>query len=629
MLAVSRLFGDGAVLQRDQLITIWGRSSPSASLSVTVAGDSATARADDQGSWSMQLPPRHAGGPYTMTISSQSDSSRETLEVSDLWFGDVWLLAGQSNMELWMGRVADRYGDSPSGSNDGGVRFFTVPQKTDFHGPQVRLMDGEWTVAGRDDLTNVSGVGFFFARALRERHPDVPLALLQTAIGGTPIESWMDQCDLNRLGLSSDHFASLGNDEFLEVLTAEDERAAAAYQDDVRRLDRGLTEHWEAPDYDDSQWKEIGLDQAGPQQHEISGPAVVWFRKTIEVPEKYVGRSGRLAFGTLIDADDCFVNGSLIGSTGYRYPPRNYDIPKVPHRMTIAVRLRVDSSSGGGFTPGKAHELLIDDAAGTTTRIDLDDAGKWKYSKSTDLPEAPQQHFLAYEQSGCFNAMISPLSGTGLTGVLWYQGESNATRTPQRYADKLMTLIQSWRALFHSPELPFLFVQLPNIGFEAQGWARLRDEQRKALVMDRTAMIVSLDAGEDNDLHPLDKQTVGKRLAYAADSLAYGADHTAMGPLIAATITRPGNLILTFTCAGTGLCASSDIAFELSDTGNWADAKTVFGKISSHDTVTIALECDTVFGPDARIRYAWGQSPKPILKNEEGLLASPFEVLVH
>lgn len=625
-LSVCPLFARGAVLQRGRPITVWGRASSGAAVTVSIDGDSASGLVNADGEWQVELPAHPAGGPYVLTV----ESGGNRIEIDDVLVGDVWVLGGQSNMQLWMSRVTSRFPDELDKADDGAVRFYMVPEACRFNGPVDEMEPSCWLVEGRDDLGGVSAAGFFFAKHLR-RQVDVPLGFLQTAIGGTPIDTWIGEEWLERLGLLPDDFAKWRDGEYTRRLSANNEADQTRFAADADALDRGLRERWQRTDFDDGDWNQIALADAGPSVPELSSPGVVWFRTTIRVPEELTGCPGRMRFGTLTDADWCYANGELIGQTGYRYPPRNYEIDAMPAMLTLAFRLRVDTNRGGGFMMGKRHEILVDTPQGVRC-LDVDRVARWRFRKSCDIPPAPEQFFPSRVPSACYNAMIAPLKRYGVAGVLWYQGESNANRTPLRYADKMLALIQCWRKEFGEPDLPFIYAQLPGISFEAKGWAKIRDEQRRALALDNTAMITLLDCGEFNDLHPLDKDTVGKRFAIAADALVYGADHESMGPLIARASRREGSLTLWFThCAG-GLalmpgCASDDLVFELVDPmlGGGA-SQMVHGIIASPSTVRIDLPGDMVIGADARIRYAWADCPDPVLCNGEGLPAAAFEL---
>lgn len=669
-LELDPLFRDGAVLQRNQAVHIWGESRPEARVSVSLTRSGtdnrewSSAYADARGRWRMTLPAHPAGGPYELCV----ESGQSVVRARDLLFGDVWLLGGQSNMWLWMNRVAARYPGELDCARDSTIRFFLIDQEADFSGSRTRTAGGGWLVEGRDDMSVVSAVGFFFAKHLRaDAGVDVPLGFVQAAIGGTPIEPWIAEPWLRKLDLIPGDYGRWGEPGYAERAEAAAAERFERFVAQADAVDRGLVECWQDPAFDDSDWGETALAEASSDHDpELGEPGMFWFRKTIDLPDNVAGKPATLRFGTLVDADDCYLNGEPIGHTGYRFPPRNYAIAALPKHMTLAFRLRVNTGADGGFTAGKRHMIVIDPTAATDGAgnpmprgdgslpcvwpavgpdedshgtgpidvIDVDALGPWRYRRSATFGPAPAKVFPTREPAGCYNAMIAPLRGLALTGVLWYQGETNASRGPAGYAEKMLALVQCWRSLFRRPDLPFLYVQLPNLTLQARGYARLRDEQRKALVLDRTAMVVTLDVGEDNDLHPIGKEPIGRRLAIVADALVYGGNHEFMGPLVSRAWKEESAVVVRFTHCGGGLCVRDEadagaVPFELIDpSGEWPMLK-VTGRVSSENEVTIAMPWGVMPGEDALLRYAWGESPDPVLRNGAGLLASPFEVMLN
>lgn len=622
---LSPVFSAGMVLQRDTSSRVWGYGDPGSLVRVTLDHASGTAEVDVSGHWQLVLPAHAAGGPYVLcaTSTDRSGVAGGEILVEDVLFGDIWILAGQSNMQLGMGRLKDRYQDEVDHADDDRIRFFRVPESVSFRGPLDDVQGGFWEVVGRDDLTDVSGVGFFFARAIR-RDQDVPLGLVQVAIGGTPIETWMSGPRLKSLGYLGAQPEDYPVPEDSAAFQRSEDDAEVAYRRDVDRSDRGLVEEWFAEDFDDSTWDRLDLDRAWRLHDAFAGPGVVWMRCRVGIPSSYQGHPARLNLGTLVDADECYVDGRLVGSIGYRYPPRVYSIDRLGTQVQITVRLHIDTDQGGGWTPGKHHSLTITDM--DRAEVNLDVKGLWSFRRGVWAPPAPVRHFQSRVPSSCFNAMVAPLGGMQLCGVLWYQGESSASRTAEGYARKFMGLIQDWRTLFNRSDLPFVYVQLPNLRIESQQWPRLRDEQRKVLILDQTAMVVAFDLGEDNDLHPLNKEAVGERLAYTAQALVYGADHPAMGPMISHAERREEGIVLHFTGTGAGLVARGPLTFELVDTLSGGGPRTVQGAIVSHDNLLIPVDSDRVLGNPVFVRYAWSHSPRPFLANAEGLLASPFEI---
>jgi sialate O-acetylesterase len=623
-LTLARWISDSAVLQRDQPIVLRG----TALLGVEVrAGfdneEMHVGRANEQGKWSMTVPAHAAGGPHTLTV----ESGDEQQTVSDILFGDVLILGGQSNMQLWMGRLVSRYPLELSHAHDTAVRFFPIHEDENFDGPIDSLRSGNWLVEGRDDISQESGVGYFTAKRLRAEHPDVPIGLIETAIGGTPIEPWIDEARLRRLGRDMSLLDAWKQTGYPQARMTAYHHAFDEWINTLQRLDAGVLGQWSAPDFNDSDWQSVSLAEAGTDSDLFNQPGTVWMRRSVRIPQEFVGSPMLLRLGTIIDADDCWVNGSLIGQTAYRYPPRDYQIASAPQTLQITLRIRVDGVVNGGLTAGKQHALCIqtdtDRQKGTWSQlIDLNE-GEWKVRRGARIWPAPAQPFASRVPAGCFNAMIAPLTSLGCAAIVWYQGESSATRGPEGYGNTMIALIQSWREVFNNPHLPFVEVQLPNIGFEARGWARLRNEQRAVLALDNTAMAVTLGLGENNDLHPTNKDGVAARVVWALDSLVYHALHSPSGPQVAHVSQTQGRIRILWTNCDQGLKALAPLSVQILVPGQ--PVLTLPAHIVSSDEVDVPLSDDTVLPPGTLVRFQWGDAPAPLLENGCDQVATPFE----
>jgi sialate O-acetylesterase len=365
---------------------------------------------------------------------------------------------------------------------------------------------------------------------------------------------------------------------------------------------------------------------------------VVWFRKRITIPDDCVGKYGELRFGTLEDADDFYIDGKLVGHTDYQYPPRNYPIGPLPKSFVLAIRL-VSYYGTGCFSAGKTHCVVVGENGETCKVLDIDAMGSFAMRRACLLPPKYPPLFFSQMAIGDFNAMIYPLRKLAVAGALWYQGESN-TGAPEGYARKFARVITSWRELFEQGDFPFIFVQLPNIGLRAEdadGWSRIRDEQRKTLAVANTAMAVTVDVGEDADLHPLDKLSVGERLAICAEGVYYGSSAEFMGPLPERAWVEGTTLYVQFSHVGDGLASLGPIVLEIGRGEGGCDTK-VTAEIANDDTISAPLPGewhdekwqDEKKGSvvDTVVRYAWSSSPRVLLANSAGLLASPFEMAV-
>lgn len=548
-----------------------------------------------------------------------------TVTLADVLFGDVWLCSGQSNMELALDRVADEYPDIVSGYTNDRIRQFLVPDRYDFNRTHEDLESGSWEAARPENLPGFTAVGFFFARETYERE-QVPIGLINAALGGSPVESWMSEAALKRF---PDAYAEMQQFRDTAMVAELEARERAVQADWLRQLntaDAGLRSpvRWSAATLDDGNWREMQVPGYWADQGAGWLNGSVWLRRTVDVPEALAGREARLWLGRVVDQDSVWLNGTFVGTTGYQYPPRKYTVPAGVLRAgenTLAVRV-INGGGKGGFVPDKPYFLAV---AGVDT---LDLRGTWKYRVGAPMDPQPGTTFVRWKAGGLFNRMIAPLRDYPLRGVLWYQGESN-TGDPEGYGHTFPALITDWRNQWNDPDLPFLFVQLTNFMDPTprpteSNWARLRQAQLEALALPHTGMAVTIDVGEWNDIHPLDKESVGHRLALAAHRVAYGNPDAPYSPYPAETTFAGGEVRITL--AGTGQLALKNgddrpRYFEIS-----GDGKRFVRASARLEGNTVIVSSPEVPQPVA-VRYAWADNPAAAnLYSAEGLPVSPFEV---
>lgn len=627
-----RLISDGMVLQRETKLNIWGWASPKEKVVVTFKDKLYDATTGQDGKWSVSLPPMDAGGPYTMDIQASNH-----ITVKNILVGDVWICSGQSNMELPIYRVAVAYPGLVESSENSNIRHFAVSTTYRFKDEATDFSTGTWLEANPENVLGFSAVGYFFARTLYEKYK-FPIGLIRIAVGGSPAEAWLSETAIKEY---PEYFKTLElykNEAVVDSIINHDKKIVSSWNQNIDMHDKGLTGpvKWFDDRHSFSDWKSIevpGFWESNlfvmneKEQHEnISGTnkanGVVWFKKEIQLDESNLNKPTKLVLGAIVDRDEVYVNGELVGSTGYRYPPRRYDVPaNLLKKGKNIITVRVVSNSGnGGFVPDKFYGIVFDE---DTLRLD----GEWQYEVGYSSDPMPGgQVTFHYQPSSLFNAMVAPVLNYKIKGVIWYQGESN-TNDPQEYTYLFKHIITDWRKNFNQGNFSFLYVQLANF-MEVKdqpmesNWAELREAQLKALTIPNTGMAVAIDIGEWNDIHPLNKKDVGKRLALAAQKIAYGENVVHSGPIYQSMKIIGKKAVLSFTNTGSGLLAKGD-----KDLKSFAiageDGKFVWAKaIIEGDKVVVWN--DQVLNPVA-VRYAWADNPKEAnLYNKEGLPASPF-----
>lgn len=605
-----RLIGDGMVLQRNQQLRLRGEAAPEAGVLLRLQEREFSGQADENGKWEIMLPPMPAGGPFVMELE---DEHGGFYRAEDIMLGDVWIASGQSNMELPMRRVEPLYRQELREDHFPDIRHFEVPKRYDFDQPNEDLPGGNWQQATNENLAELSAVAHFFSRQLHE-HEGVAIGIINTSLGGSPAEAWMSEYALEGF---PEHYAEaqrFKDDALIEAIEAEDQARAGAWYQEANRKDGGpeSIEDW-------NQMQIPGYWADEPETGDLNG--IAWFKKEINLPESMLNEPVKLELGRIVDADSTFINEEFVGHTTYQYPPRWYDIPAGVLREgdnTITIKV-INQSGRGGFFYDKPYEL-------TTASDTLDLRGRWDYRITAEMPALEPQTFIRWKPLGLYNAMIAPVQHYGVRGVIWYQGESNTGR-PAEYAELFPAMIQDWRQGWAQDELPFLFVQLANF-MEARdtpqesNWAELRESQEAALQLPQTGMAVTIDVGEWNDIHPLNKQAVGERLALSARHLVYGEEIIHSGPRYDAHRVEDGRIIISFSHTGSGLVtddenAPAHVAVSGAD-GNfvWAEAR-----IEGNELVVWSPQV-----PEPRhVRYAWADNPDTAnLYNTEGLPAAPF-----
>jgi sialate O-acetylesterase len=610
---------DSMILQRDAKVNIWGWAAANEKLSVQFNNKTYKTKADVAGNWKVILPPTKAGGPYTITIVA---SNKITLK--EILFGDVWFCSGQSNMVHQLNIHDVAYAKDIAEANNPQIRQFLIPTVTNLQGPQNNLPSGYWKPAVGEDVRPFSAVAYFFAKQLFEKYK-VPIGIINASWGGTPIEAWASEEGLKNFSAISDIIQKNKDTAYINSFNR---RPGAANFQPQQPVDLGLTgeKKWYDENYIPKAWKNINIPGYWEDQGIKDLNGVVWYRKEIDVPANMIGKTAKVFLGRIVDADELYINGKRIGSTGYQYPQRRYtvaaDVLKAGKNIFV-IRVRNDAGKGG-FVPDKPYCIF----SGNDT-VDL--KGTWQYKVGeVFIPRAGfggGSGIAAQNQpSALYNAMAAPVINYTIKGFVWYQGESNSSRAAE-YAKLQPVLINDWRTKWNQGNLSFLYVQLPGfmdynyITSESQ-WAELREAQLKSLSVPNTAMAVAIDLGEWNDIHPDNKKTVGERLALAAFKIAYGENIVHSGPIYQSHTIEGNKITISFSNTGTGLISNDGEALsEFAIAG--ADKKFIWAKAKIENDKIIVWS-DAVANP-MYVRYAWADNPvNPNLYNKENLPASPF-----
>lgn len=611
-----KLLGEGMVLQRDTVIALWGWAEPGETVEVRLNGKSIGRAQAKDGRWQIQLPPQSAGGPHQLSFKGHN-----VIALKDVYFGDIWVASGQSNMELGMDRLAEAYPQDLTSANYPLIRQFKVPQEYNFKAPQQDFSGGAWVAASPDSIGQFSALAFYFARELFE-HNAVPIGILNNALGGSPVEAWISEDALQAFPEALATGLRFRDDKLIQSITAADQAKNKQWYGDLQRRDPGLNSAtpWYSEALDDSNWQQFQVPGFLPQPF----TGVWWLRKTVTLTAGQASKATVLRLGSIVDADEVYINGIKVGNTSYQYPPRRYSLPAgVLKAGANLITVRITATNGKtGLIPDKPYWMGTD-----TDKVAL--SGRWKMRTAAVAEPLAGDTFIRWQPMGLFNGLTAPLTSLPVKGVIWYQGESNVGQYLQ-YQQRFTAMIRDWRQHWaqgtgQQSDLPFLYVQLANYLEKSpqpqhSAWAGLREAQRQSLAEPNTAMVVAIDTGEWNDIHPVDKKTLGQRLALAARAVALGEKVQYQGPQLASIQAEGQQLLLDFTDTAEGLV--------LKDTGQsfaiaGADGQFRWAQVQQHGN-QLRLSHPDIAAP-VMVRYAWADNPDAVLYNSAGLPASPFE----
>lgn len=627
---LSPIFSNNMVLQQQTQTPIWGESLPEGKIEITTSWDNhkyATV-ADSEGIWKIELNTPKSGGPYTITISDG-----KPVKLTNVLIGEVWLCSGQSNMEMQVdgwGKITNYEQEIAEAQNYPNIRFLQVKKNTS---PQplsaVSVDNDSWQVCSSKTLGDFSAVAYFFGRDIH-KYQNVPVGLIHTSWGGTLAESWTSK---EALATMPDFAEGV---EYVKKLPVSKKEREALFRSDVENWEKGIetidkgfdkgNPIWASFQTNDSEWDKMAIPGLMQEQGLEGFNGIVWFRKTIDIPSNWEGKELILNIGQVDDNDFTYFNGVQIGHTEGWMTPRSYKIPKhLVKKGKAVIAVRVMDTGGTGGIYGNIEDFYLERSK--KEKISL--AGSWDYKISLNIKDIPSMPVNTATEpnipSFLFNAMMNPLIPYSIKGAIWYQGEGNAEQGYQ-YRELLPRMITDWRNRW-GYDFPFYIVQLANFtGLQTapieSTWAELREAQSlTAQHLSNTGLAVTIDIGDAFDIHPKNKQDVGKRLALAARAKTYNEKIPYAGPTYHHYKIEGNKIRIYFQHTNGGLKTkdrSSVKGFTIAGVDHkfhWADA-VIEGN-------TIVVSSPQVNFPIA-VRYAWADNPVCNLYNGSNLPASPF-----
>ena len=622
---VSKIFSDHMVLQRNKPIPVWGRADPNENVVVEFNRQSKSVMADSSGKWMVHLDPEKEGGPFKLIIRAGNK-----LTFRDVMVGEVWICSGQSNMEFMVKSVAHAEAEMAD-ANYPQIRHFTVPKDVSAF-PKDELTEGHWDVCSPETVGDFTAVGYFFAREIFNEIK-IPIGLINASWGGTVVETWTSKNALERSDDFKDFITAISlikQDSLLEAKKRAWEKNLSQVTKKIESLQGSVNnfndaDQWMKADYDASNWPQMKLP--GLWEKQVKGlkylDGLVWFRKDVTLDSEEEGKPAIIHLAKIDDNDRTYINGVLVGSDFVWNKKRIYNVPgNVLKSGKNVVAVRVEDGGGGGGIYGNSNDMKI-----IVNQKIISLAGEWSFkvdSMSTKIQGLEPNDFPCL----LYNAMINPITSYAMQGVIWYQGESNASRAFQ-YRRAFPMLIRDWRDHWATGDFPFYFVQLASFnednGNSKNGstWAELREAQLMTLSLPNTGMAVTTDIGDSADIHPRNKQEVGKRLAAVALKNVYGKNIGCCSPLYKSMEVKGNRIVLSFSNAGSGLMANDKYGYLKGFEIAGADSIFHFAKAFIEGEEVI-VSCDSVNAPVA-VRYGWADDAgEDNLYNKDGYPASPF-----
>ncbi len=618
---LANVFSSNMVLQRNASVPVWGTAAPGEEIIIEFRESTYKTSADNLGQWEVQLKPQKEGGPFQLIVQGQNRILLENILV-----GDVWLCAGQSNMEWPLEETTDGYRGIAESSHDR-LRLLHIP-RTGALSPAEDIPANNWAISGPHSTRRFSAVGYYFGKEILETQ-DIPVGLIQAAWGGTMIEGWMREALLRGYPDAVEKLTYL--EQFDQVPIREEK--LATWREEVASLDPGLRDGepvWALSGLDDSGWQTFTFPGYWEEERELEWDGSVWFRKTVEISESPAA-DGVLHLGLVDDVADIYVNGHQLDKEYQsKWLERIFSVPAAMlNEGENVITLRILDYDLRGGIGGVENEYYL---KLNNTIYPL--YGEWKMRKGANAAKLEQIRANLDEKhlpAIMYNGMIHPIRRLPVTGVIWYQGESN-TKEPGRYEEMLKSMIRDWRTWW-GDDLTFLVVQLssfeePELFYPFGDWAQIREAQQQVLDLPGTGVAVTIDLsdpGNPNNIHPRDKAPVGHRLALLARQIAYNETIIASGPVPTAAEFREHTVLVTFENTAGGLATSDPYGYLRGFRIRTQQGDTLNVRATIEEN-KILLEHPDLTGP-VEVLYGWSDYPADAnLKNEAGLPASPFRI---
>ncbi|WP_367331885.1 sialate O-acetylesterase [Sphingobacterium multivorum] len=618
--------GDNMVLQQKEKVKIWGTSTAAGKeLSVNTSWNNKSyqVEVDQQGGWQVYLETPKYGGPYQITINDG-----DQLILKNILIGEVWFCSGQSNMEMplagW-GKI-NNFEQEIKAANFPNIRILQIPKATaNQPTTAVKVESGGWNAVTPERIPEFSATAYFFAREIYEK-TGIPIGLIHSSWGGTIIEAWMSREALSPFSTYTAAIEKIQRPDAQEIYAEDlaEWNRVAEQQDQVKTATQG---EWFAPQLDKSSWSTITIPSFFDSNLFPGMDGVVYFGKDVELPAHWQGKPLKLILGSIDDNDITYVNGTKVGETVGYDQIRKYTVPATANNGSLLhIAVRVFDGAGDGGIYGGTEQPRLEGPNGEQLSL----VGDWKCKVGYDLAKLPTKPNVMEgpnRPTVLYNAMVKPFVDFKIKGAIWYQGESNADSKDAPYQQLLPALIQDWRKQWNNEKMPFYFVQLANFKAKSltpqpSSWARLREAQRQTLKLPYTGMAVITDIGDAQDIHPKNKQDVGRRLGWIATAQLYGKKIPYSGPVLAHWTTKAAEMQLSFNPMGKKLVLKGADKRNASFTIAGADQVFYPAEVKQVGNKLI-VSAKEVPSPVA-VRYGWADNPDLVLYNDAGLPASPF-----